>query len=74
MAQFKYLGRTLDQTDNNWTAVKRGVKWAQKSWWRLVKMLQREGADTKVLVMFYRAVFQVVILFGSESWVLLAAM
>ena len=45
----------------------------------LGKMLRREGADIKFSAMFYwavfyRAVVQAVLLFGSESWVLSAAM
>ena len=37
-------------------------------------MLRREGSDPKVVVMFYRVVTQARILFGSETWLLLAAM
>ena len=37
-------------------------------------MLRREGTDIKVLEMFYREVVQAVLLFGSESGVLLSAM
>ena len=37
-------------------------------------MLRREGADTQVSAMFYRAVVQAVPLFGSDSWVMSAAM
>ena len=36
--------------------------------------LRREGADPSVEVMFYRVVTQVVLLFGSETWVLLEEM
>ena len=70
-AQIKYLGRPLDQTDDNWTEVQRNAKRAQKVWGILGKILQREGADTKVLEMFYRVVVHKVLLFGSESWVAL---
>ena len=34
----------------------------------------REGADTQISEMFYRAVVQAVLIFGSESWVLSAYM
>ena len=37
-------------------------------------MLQREGPDSKVAAIFYRAVVQAVLLFSSDAWVLLAAM
>ena len=33
-----------------------------------------EGADPKVSEMLYRAVVQVLLLFGDETWVLLVAM
>ena len=38
------------------------------------KILRREGAYYKVATMFYRAMVQVILLFGSDSWVLTAAM
>ena len=37
-------------------------------------MLRREGADPIISEEFYRAVVQVVLLFGSETYVLTAAM
>ena len=33
-------------------------------------MLRKEGVDNKVATMFYRAMLQVVLLLGSESWIL----
>ena len=38
------------------------------------EILQREGVNNKVVEIFYRVVVQVVILFVSRCWVLLAAM
>ena len=38
------------------------------------KILRREGVDPKVVEMFYRAVTQVVLLFGLDNWVLLVTM
>ena len=43
-------------------------------WGRLVKLLRREGADPIISAKFYDAVVQAVLLFGSETWVLTAAM
>ena len=37
-------------------------------------MLSREGADPKVSRIFYINVTQAVLLFGSETWVLIARM
>ena len=71
---FKYLGRPLDQTDDDWMAIIRKRKRVSKVWGRLGKMFIREGADTRVLEMFYRAVAQAVLLFGLYTWVLLEVM
>ena len=62
---FKYLGRPLDQTYGEWTVVRRNIKRARRVWGRLGKMLRREGADTKVATILYRAVVHAVIPFGS---------
>ena len=43
-------------------------------WGCIGKLLRRERADTSVLKKFYRAVVQEVLLFGADTWVLLAAM
>ena len=37
-------------------------------------LLQPEGADPRVESMFYRAVVQSILCYGSETWVLLAEM
>ena len=43
-------------------------------WGQLGALLRREGADPKLEEKFYRAVIQVLLLFGVETWVILAAM
>ena len=43
---------------------------ARKSWGRLLRILSREGADTKVSGNFSKAVTHAVLLFGAETWVL----
>ena len=47
---------------------------AKLVWGRLGTLMRREGAETRVLEMFDRAVAQAVLLFGSETWVLSAPM
>ena len=37
-------------------------------------MVRREGEDPKVVTMLYRAVTYEVLLFGLDTWILLAAM
>ena len=70
---FKYLGWPLDQTDDGWLLVRLDIKRERKVWGRLGKILRREGPVPRVLEMFCRVVIQVVILFGLDTWVLLAA-
>ena len=70
MPEFKYLGRVLTATDDDWLAVVGNLRKARQSWGRLARVLSREGADPRVLRTFYIAVTQAVLLFGSETWVL----
>ena len=70
VSEFKYLGRILTATDNNWPAVVGNLRKGRRSWGRLSKVLRREGADPKVSRTFYIALTQAVLLFGSETWVL----
>ena len=50
VSKFKYLGRTLDQTDNAWPATKQNIKRVRTVWGRLGKLLIWEGADPRVVV------------------------
>jgi hypothetical protein len=68
--EFKYLGRLLSRNDDDWPAVHRNLSKARKSWARISRILAREGATPRVSGMFYKAVVQSVLLFGSETWVL----
>ena len=47
---------------------------ARLVWGRLGTLLKREGVDPRVLAIFYRAVAQAILLYGLETWFLLAAM
>ena len=68
--EFRYLGRMMTDTDDDWPAVAGNLRKARVSWGRLARILGREGADPKVSRSFYTAVTQQVLLFGAESWVL----
>ena len=39
VTNFKYMGRPMDQTDNDWPYVRQKVKRAQRFWGGLGKML-----------------------------------
>ena len=74
MEAFKYLGRPLDQTDDDWPAIRRKIKQARTVWERLGKLLIQEGADTRVAEMFYREVVQAVLLFVSDTCLISSGM
>ena len=64
----------LDRSDDDWPAVLRNIRKARQMWVRLRKMLRREGVDISVSEKFYHALIQAVLLFGGDTWVLLAPM
>jgi hypothetical protein len=65
---FKYLGRLLAYDDNDSQAMRANLKKAHKSWARVSRVLRAENALPKVCGVFYKAVVQAVLLFGSETW------
>ena len=67
--KFKYLGRVMTAGDDDWPAVAGNLVKARKSWGRLTRILSREGADKRVSGNFFKAVVQLVLLFGAETWV-----
>ena len=72
--EFRYLGRILTSTDDDWPAVARNLQRARATWGRLAKILGREGAHPKVSRNFYIAVTQQVLLFRADTWVLTVKM
>ena len=50
------------------------LKKVRQVWGRLGKLLQREGMEPEVSEKLYHTVVQAVLLFGVETWVLLAPM
>jgi len=66
---FQYLGRPLSSTDDNWPAIYKNLSNARKHWGVVSRVWTREGADPRVMAMFYKAVVQSVLLYGCETWV-----
>ena len=60
--------------ENDWLAVVGNHGKVRKIWGRLSQVMSREGADPKVSGKFHKAVAQVVLLFGAETWVLTQSM
>ena len=65
VTEFRYLGRVLTATDDDWPAVAGNIWKARVSWGRLARVLGREGADPKVSRSFYTAVTQQILIFGA---------
>ncbi len=65
---FKYLGRLLAYDDNDSQAMRANLKKVRKSWAQVSHVLRAENASPKVCGVFYKAVVQAVLLFGSEMW------
>lgn len=65
---FKYLGRPLSSSDDDYPAVVRNLKKARGSWARLSRVLTREGATASCSGMFYKSIVQSVLLYGCETW------
>ena len=70
MTAFRYLGRVMTAVGDDWTKVVGNLHKERKRWGRLSRILSREGADLMVSGHFLKAVTQVVLLLGGETWVL----
>ena len=71
--QFRHLGRPILANDQDTGAIQYNLKRAQAKWQTLARVLAVEGVKPKVTGMFYKAVVQSVLLYGSETWVLTRA-
>jgi len=74
VSKFKYLGRILEETDDDEHAANRQLTRARARWGRIAKILTIDGASPRVMGYFYKAIIQTVILYGSESWTLTGRM
>ena len=65
---FKYLSRLLSAADDDWPALIQKMTKAQAVWRIMSRILSREGEKLRVSVFFFKAVFQLVLLFGKDMW------
>ena len=65
MTKFKYLGRVVKTVDEYWPAVAGNLHKARNSWGQMLQVVSREGVDPKIYGHFFKAVVQVVLLFGA---------
>ena len=70
VAEFKYLGKFLTVSDDNWPALVGNVRNASKQWAQMSRIIGQELMDPQTSGNFYKGVVQATILFGAESWVM----
>jgi hypothetical protein len=68
--QFSYLGRPILANDDDIGAIRHNITKARKKWQTLSQILTRQGARPKIMGVFYKAVIQAILLYGSETWVM----
>lgn len=67
---FRYLGRLVTTNDDDWAAMTWNLGKARQRWSMTSRVLSREGASPRISAMFYKAIIQTVLLYGSETWVI----
>ena len=55
---FKYLGRVILAADDDWPAVVQNLEKVRTVWWRMARILSREGVRLRVPGFFFKAVAQ----------------
>ena len=68
--QFKYLGRLLDDRDDDDHAALRQLRRARDKWGRISQVLRTQNVSPRARGYFYKAVVQAILLYGSETWTL----
>jgi hypothetical protein len=74
VTEFKYLGRVVNNKNDNQPTVIENLRKVRIKWGRISRILSKDGADPKAMASFYKAIVQSVLLYGSESWVHTLAM
>ena len=69
IGDFKYLGRPLNETNDDWTAIKYNLKKSRKIWSAVKRVLIRDKSSLRTMGYFYKAVVQSILLYRSETWV-----
>ena len=72
MKTFKYPSRLLSCYDSDWPVVAGNLWKLRWKWVRFSRILIREGADPCTSGYFYVTVVQSVLMFGSETWVVMS--
>ena len=74
LTSFNYLGRDLSAEDDDWPEVVHNIWRAHQKWAQLTRVFSREGADARNSGPIYLAMVQLVMIYGSEKWVMTLCM
>ena len=66
---FKYLGRVLLVSDDDWPSLIQNLKRVRAVWRRMLRILSRKGVRPRVFEFFFKAVVQSLFLIGADIWV-----
>ena len=69
VTSFRYQGRILTATENDWAEFVRNIRKVRRSWASSLRILRREEVDTRTLGWFYLVAVQEIIIIISETWV-----
>jgi hypothetical protein len=72
--EFRYLGRILTANNSDWPAIQKNLVKARSKWALISHPLTKTGVSPRYVSYFYKAIVQLVLLYGSESWVLTTPM
>ena len=64
VTSFKYMGRVMNTSDNNWPAVVKNMRDGRRKWSRFSRLWGQEGANARTSDTLYKAVVQATFLFG----------
>jgi hypothetical protein len=68
---FKYLGRIINDSDEDLTAVENQLKQTRQVWARISRIIkEKTNCSIKIMSTFYKSSVQTILLYGSASWVL----
>ena len=71
---FTYLVRTIVYNNRKWEGLYQNMRNVQRRWGMVSGVLVKIGETVRVGAMLYKALVQVVLLYGSEIWVKKEAM
>ena len=66
-----YLGRTISFNNSDWATLYQNIRNTKRRWGMMSGVLVKAGATVRARPIFYKAVVQAVLIYGSESWVII---